>query len=250
MGGAGGGNGAAPARELSQAGKVWALVPGAAASPAAVAADQERRWDEIWAMLVGSIDARLRAYYGICEFCDDPACVLRLGRSPARAAVALPDGTAIRKGEPVGTLHFWNEHLPRYAGNGPELRWAADMRRRLVRSLRDLAAFVETDAAWREVGAFRGEAALSSRLGVRQLSRVTHRYGFEQVPAGSSLARRLHAVGECFAAWGLARAFNPAAVARQQFFRSYHEVWISRAALIERYGRTSRAAARARDKRE
>src|SRR5947207_5343876 len=80
--------------------------------------------DEFWVALVGTFDAWLRSYYGIQELTDDPQCVLRIGPMPARMPVLLADGTEIREGEPVGALHLWNEHVPRYTGNGPTLAWA------------------------------------------------------------------------------------------------------------------------------
>jgi hypothetical protein len=214
-----------------------AAAPSPALTEAPLAADPERRLDELWVALVARIDARLRAHYRVREFTEDPACILRLGQSPARQSVVLADGTRVRPGQPVGTLHFWNEHLPRYRAGGPDLRWAADIRRRLMRSLSALAEFVEADPAWQEVNAFCGVAALSSRLGVRQLHRVIDRYGFERVAPGPSPARRLYAIGECCVAWGLTRAFNPAALRRQPFFRPYHEMWISRARLLRLHAR-------------
>lgn len=140
----------------------------------------EEGWsDEIWAAVVGSLDTVLRSFYGIYEFTDDPGCVLRIGLSFARESVTLMNGTAIEIGDPIGSLHFWNEHLPRYSGFGPELCWAAEMRRRLSRSLTALAEHVERDPDWRAVHAFRGYAAFSSRIGILQLYRVTRRLGFE-----------------------------------------------------------------------
>lgn len=204
----------------------------------------ERWQDELWATLIGSADALLRSYHGVYEYTDDPACVFRLGLSRARYPVRLSDGTEIRPGEPIGSLHFWNEHLPRFTAEGPELCWASEMRRRVVCSLRALADHVETQPGWREVRAFRGEVALSSRLGVLQLRRVGHRYGFDWVPVESTLARQLRVIGDCFSAWGLARAFNPAALPRQRFFRLYHEMWMPRRALLALYGRKRRNASR------
>jgi hypothetical protein len=205
--------------------------------------DPERWRDDLWVAVVGSIDAVLRSYYDIVEYTDDPRCIFRLGLSPARAPLVLADGTTVQTGEPVGTLHFWNEHLPRYRSGGPELHWAAEMRRRLQLSLRALAGFVEMQRDWREVRAFRGEAALSSRRGTPQLARLARRYGFERIPFEPSLARRLHMLGECAIAWGLARAFNPAALSRQHFFRPHHALWISRTALLRLHARPARGIA-------
>ena len=57
-------------------------------------------------MSVGLFDAIIRTFYRVCEFTDDPACVLRVGLSPARAPVSLSDGTRVEIGGLVGTLHF------------------------------------------------------------------------------------------------------------------------------------------------
>jgi hypothetical protein len=193
--------------------------------------------DEFWAGSVAWVDAILRSYYGIYEFTDDPRCVLRVGLGQARAPVSLSDGTHVEIWEPVGTLHFWNEHLPRYSSKGPDLAWACAMRDRVVHSLRAFSAYIESEAAWQEVRAIRTETAWPARLGGSQIRRVFQRYGFEWVPTDPSLRARLHGFGECFVLWGLTRAFNPAALPRQPFLRDRHELWISRAILLLRYAR-------------
>lgn len=193
--------------------------------------------DDLWVGSVSWCDALLRSYYGIHEFTDDPACVLRVGLSQARAPVSLADDTLIQIGELVGTLHFWNEHLPPYSSDGPSLGWACAMRDRVVYSLRAFADYIERDAAWQEVRAIRAEAALPARLGVSQIGRVFRRYGFERVPTDYSFLARLHGLGDCFFLWGLTRAFNPAALPRQPFLRDRHELWISRTTLLLRYAR-------------
>jgi hypothetical protein len=193
--------------------------------------------DAFWVGLVAWVDAILRSYYGIHEFTDDPRCVLRVGLGEARAPVSLSDGTYIEVGEPVGTLHFWNEHLPRYSSAGPNLDWACTMRNRIVHSLRAFSVYIESEAAWRGVRAIRTETALPARRGASQIGRVFQRYGFEPVPTDPSLRAGLLGFGECFVLWGLTRAFNPAALPRQPFLRDHHEFWISRATLLLRYAR-------------
>jgi hypothetical protein len=194
---------------------------------------------DFWAAVIGSLDAVLRSCYGIYEFTDDPDCVLRVGLSLAREPATLMDGTVVNVGDPIGSLHFWNEHLPRYSDAGPELRWAAEMRRRVVRSLIALAAHIEENPDWDGVTAFRGYAAFSSRLGILQLYRVTRRLGFEWVPGGPSTVRSL---AGSITGYGLTLANNPAALARQAFYRQTHEIWISRSTLLALYGRAGRAA--------
>lgn len=192
--------------------------------------------DEIWTILIGALDGMLRSCYSVAQFTDDPRCVLRIGQGQARHNLLFADGTVVGAGETIGTLHFWNEQLPAFSRSGPDLRWAVIMRRRLAYSLRALARFAESDPVWCGIDAFRAEAALSSRIGDRQLCRVTRRYGFECIDEPITWLRHLHDLGECFSAWGLARAYNPAALTHQRFFRSYHDLWISRTTLIARYG--------------
>jgi hypothetical protein len=190
--------------------------------------------DELWVGSVSWCDAILRACYGVHEFTDDPSCVFRIGLSKTRAALSLSDGTHIDTGEVVGTLHFWNEHLPRYNGDGPNLSWARAMRDQVANSLRALARYVESDRSWRDVQAFRAEAALTSRRS-GELHRVIKRYGFEQVASDRSLLRRAHDIGDDFLLWGLTRAFNPAALLRLPFLRDHRDLWISRASLLRTY---------------
>ena len=143
----------------------------------------------------------------------------------------------MERGSKIGTLHFWNEHLPKYnPAAGPDLSWTAEIRRRLVESLQSPAHHVGTDPLWHDVQAFRGEVVFSSRLGVLQLERVTRRHGFECIAREYSSGRPLRDLGNCIYAYGLARAFNPGAGVRQRFFRRYDELWISQHTLRALYG--------------
>src|SRR5258707_11850231 len=146
------------------------------AGPAYDPGPLEGNWkDEFWIAVVGSLDAWLRSFYGIRDFTDDPQCVLRIGSMPAPVPVSLSDGTEIGEGELVGALHLWNEHVPRYSGNGPTLAWAKEMRRRMLRSLGLLADFVERDPSWPPVRAFCGGSTLSSRVRGNQGDRLGRR---------------------------------------------------------------------------
>src|SRR5690242_14820095 len=91
--------------------------------------------------------------------------VLRVGLGQARAQVSLSDGTRVEFGELVGTLHFWNEHLPRYSSKGPNLGWACAVRNRVIYSLRAFSEYIDSEAAWQGVRAIRTETALPARLG-------------------------------------------------------------------------------------
>lgn len=195
--------------------------------------------DRFWEALIGAVDSRLRAYYGIMEFTDDRRCLLRVAVIRARRTALLSDGTAIQPGAPIGALHLWNEHLPRYAKGAPDLAWACTARRRFTHSMKLLAARAEYDPELRQVPAFRAETTLASRLGLTQLDRLAERLGFEPLAIPRSWLGALHTLGASLNVWCLTRAFNPGALPRQRWRRERHELWISRAELIARYGRAA-----------
>jgi len=200
------------------------------------------RVDDFWLALVGSVDALLRSLNGIHEFTDDPECVLRIALTRAPSPVTLSDCTQIGAGEPVGALHLWNEHLPRYSGRGPDVAWACEIRRRVLHSMRLLATHIEREPGWQPVRAFCAATMLSKRLGETQIRRLAARHGFERIEPPPSLLGKLHTLGDCFNTWALTRAFNPAALPRQPFLRGRCELWISRAVLLNRYGTPEKSA--------
>lgn len=196
------------------------------------------RWsDEFWTAVVGAVDSRLRIYYGIREFADADGCILRLAIDRSSMRVYLSDGTTIAEDAPVGALHLWNEHIPRFPAHGPDLAWANGVRRQFVQSLQLLAARAEEDTELRRLPAFRGEALLATRLGLAQLDRVAVRLGFEPVETPGFSIGPLRKLGDCLNVWALTRAYNPGAMSRQRWVRVRHELWISRAKLIALYGR-------------
>ena len=208
------------------------------------------RWlDEFWTALVGAVDSRLRVYYGIREFADDERCILRLAIDPSPMRVYLSDGTIIEEGTPVGALHLWNEHVPRFPAHGPDFAWANGVRRQFVHTLRLLAARAEDDPELQRLPAFRGEALLATRLGLAQLDRVAVRLGFEPVETPGHAIGPLRKLGDCLNVWALTRAYNPTALPRQGWIRVRHELWMSRAKLIALYGRDRRTEAHPRGPR-
>jgi hypothetical protein len=190
--------------------------------------------DRLWALLMRAADVVLRRWYGVREFTDDPACLLRLALAPAPHAATLSDGTRIEAGEIVGILHIWNEQVPRFRLGGPDLRWAIDVRRRLRRSFRALAEHLEQDPAWREVRGIHACLVFGSRRRRDQIRRVAEGFGFELV-GDAAPVKGLHELGEDFLIWAFTRAFNPGALRRSPFRRDRTELWISREALLRRY---------------
>jgi hypothetical protein len=196
---------------------------------------QKRGWrDRIWSAVVGFMDPFLRRRRGVHEFTHDPSCLLRIAAAEAPRELALADGTRIRTGDPVIMLHLWNEHLPRYFAHGADFPWALQIRRRMLASLHALARHLMADPSLQRVPAIGARVSLGRRRPRWQFCHVAMRFGFELIEVDAPPA--LRQLGDAIVLWSLARAFNPAALRRHCFRRVRAEVWISRAALLDRYG--------------
>jgi len=221
---------------------------------------------------VKGLDCLLRRCLDIREFSRDPDCILRLGVVRAGRDLALSDGTRIARGEPVGDLHLWNERVPPMPPEGPTLSWAVTFQKRMKRSLELLAAHVEGQAmhvegqaahteghggddragekpgpgaryrdlkAFRAVGSFMSRRESDSGSGPGAVVALARRLGFEVVepdrPAG--WWRRFAEFWENLFNLALVWAYNPPSL-RSRGLRGLGRVqlWISRDALIERYG--------------
>jgi len=180
----------------------------------------------------------LRRAYGVYEFSTEPDCILRLALGRNEREAMLADGTHIAAGEHIGELHLWNERLPPMPQTGPDFRWALIMRRRLVRSLQLLAAYVENEMIWQNVRAFRGETALDLRRSQRGDTNPFARLGLELWPAEpAGLLKRFTDFWENLYSWWLIWAFNPVSLRRKRFWHLQRcQLWISREALLSKYG--------------
>jgi hypothetical protein len=163
---------------------------------------------DLLSRLVMAFDRRQRRRLGIWEFSDDPACILRLGLTVARARVELADGTVVRPGEHVGVVHLWNERMPQMGPTGPDLAWAKAFNRGLVYSFRLLARYVATASALEDIHAFGGELCLAYSPGVIRFLRRLGVEVFDPVSLHGPIERTVD-LGARLWVWLLRRAFNP-----------------------------------------
>ena len=186
---------------------------------------------------VCGLDALLRRAYHVREFTQDESCILRIALGRSAREVTLSDGTRIERGEVVGELHLWNERIPRMDDEGPSLAWALKTYRLWRSSLKGLAAYLEDDPQFENIRAFRGETAFFEES--LEGSALFERLGFDLVRADRrSKLKRFGEFWENFYTWWLIWALNPGSLRRKDFFRMERaQVWISRQALLERYGR-------------
>jgi len=186
---------------------------------------------------VCGLDVLLRRAYHVREFTQDESCILRIALGRSTREITLSDGTRIERGEVVEELHLWNEHLPRMDEEGPSLEWATKAYRLWGASLKKLVAYLEDEPQFANVRAFRGETAfLRDDL---EESGLLERLGFDvlRMDRGDKL-RRFEEFWENLYTWWLIWTFNPGSLRRKDFFRLERaQLWISRQALLERYGR-------------
>lgn len=192
------------------------------------------RRERLLAAALRGVDWGLRRWYGVREFTDDPACLLRIASAVAPHTVTLADGQHVDVGSPIIILHLWNEQVPRFRLAGPDFGWAINIRRRLQRSFHELACYLERNPELCEVRGIHAYVSFGSQRRRWQIRCAAARFGFELIEDGVP-AEGLHERGEDFLIWAFTRVFNPAALRRRQFRRDRTELWISREKLLRLY---------------
>lgn len=189
--------------------------------------------------LIRGIDALLRRAYGVFEFSTSDHCLLRIAIARSRETVRFSNGVLIECGDPIATLHLWNEHLPPFPENGPNFAWVARVRQQMFKSLAELAVYAESAYELENVHAFHARIAVTGSKRREKVSRIGAHFGFERVVRDSrrGLGYAVHQFFENFLLWGLAWTFNPRSLRRRALIRQRDELWISKVALIRRYGR-------------
>ena len=182
------------------------------------------------------LDGRLRHRQNIFEFCDRPHCLLRVALCVVKTGIILPDGCQVRRGEVIGELHLWNEHVPIIPAAGPDLSWAVNIQRRMRQSLVLLSQHVQSDARFDQIRFFRAETRLGGGKPCAQMERIARFFGFQltRTPPLEGLWHGLIDLGERIHLWAMIRAFNPRALAGRGFLPTKHELWMSREVLLSK----------------
>jgi len=191
--------------------------------------------------LVQRFDGLLRRCLGVYEFTTDPACILRISLQPARTCHVLADGTHIEPGDALVTIHLWNERLPRMPSSGADLRWAVQIYRSFVASLRILARHVALDPKLTAAVAIFGETGFLTTAQLDSGVGALTRLGFEihRLPPPANVRERFIRFWPNLYSHALLWTFNPATLPDKPFWRLERcQVWMSRAALEQRYGQS------------
>jgi len=156
-----------------------------------------------------------------------PALLVEIRR--ARKTRMLGDGTTIRPGCRIGVLHLNNDRVALlHRQDGGPLAVGLAFKHRLVQSLERLADLARPDGRLADVDAYSAITIFHHGL---------PRLGFERDPHRLLLGRMIAAYQRALLA-----SLHPAGIGRAGLARGTAErVWLSRARLLARYGRTARA---------
>ena len=192
---------------------------------------------------VFALDRWLRRRQDIYEFTNHPQCLFRIQCARAECAFELTDGTVVRPGSRLLTLHLWNEHVPHIGPRGPTLAWAHQMNRAIRMSLGELARYLRGQQDLQDIAAIRGDLRVSGAEQAKQLARIVARYGFETATGEFDSRGVLHRIGDALLVMMLVLVTNPPALQAAPFRYSNMRIYLSRAVLEERCA-AARAIAR------
>lgn len=191
---------------------------------------------------IRGLDHLLRRLYGIEELCDSERCMLRLGVSVAREDVVPADGTSLRRGDPIGELHFWNERIPRIPDTGPTAAWGLAFHRTFFASMAELAAAIQAQERFHNVRAIHGEMGLDP-LDAATFDRLAASAGFAVLPSDRTFRpwQAFRAFWKSLFLWLLIWTYNPASLRGKPMRKVWRHYWLSRDALIRRHASPSLA---------
>ena len=185
--------------------------------------------------LIRGFDGFLRGRYGVFEFSDDPACLLRLQDSRTDHDLFLPQGS-FPSGTRAVLLHLWNEHTPRLPDGGADLVYARRLRRDLIRSFQSVARYLQTAEAFRSAELIGGVTVLAPLGAADGGTSMLRGMGFSVLPYHNPLGR-FGEFWENFYTWGLMWTFNPSSLRWQSLWRlKRSEFWTPFQDFIKRYG--------------
>jgi hypothetical protein len=194
---------------------------------------------------VFALDRRIRRQIGVYEYTLHPQCLFRLQVVRTEDPLLLEDGTFVGPGGRVLVLHLWNEQIPVIARTGPTLAWARKIDRGMDISLRELACYLAAQPHLRDIAVICGNMPVIGSAQAGQLARILARYGFEAAVDSTDRRGLLHRFGDGVLVLMLVWAANPRAV-RSALLRCCNmRVFVSRAALEQRYIASMRTASQA-----
>ncbi len=194
---------------------------------------------------VFALDRRIRRRIGVYEYTLHPQCLFRLQVMRIDDSLVLADGTFAAPGSRVLVLHLWNEQMPVIGRAGPTLAWARKAYRAMEISLRELTRYLAAQPHLRDVAVICGNMPVIGSAQARRLGRILARYGFEAAVDDTDRRGLIHRFGDAVLVLMLVWAANPRAVRSAVLRCCNMRIFVSRAALEQRYMASMRSASRA-----
>jgi hypothetical protein len=147
-----------------------------------------------------------------------------------------PDGMSLGPGDVALELHLWNEHLRAIPAGGATWAWGVGTTQDLLWSLRSLADWIGRSDEAETIAYLEGTTILLGDSDQGPGLRLAERLGFSSERAESSWGTFGEVWEARYARWLIA-AFNPnSGSAYDRGDRTRRRLWISRRALLDRYG--------------
>jgi len=183
------------------------------------------------------IDRKAARSRGVFAFSGDAECILRLRRAAARRDMDLP-GRRVLTGAPVVELHLWNEHMLTFSMNpAAGMGYGNRFLRQMLQSFRGVARALETDPDLKPAQAVGGNLVFLYDPDNPERASLAGRLGFS-VFSHPNRAGQVGLFFENLYSWGLMWAYHPASLTGRRFFGARRsEIWMTRGAFLDRYGR-------------
>lgn len=184
---------------------------------------------------VFALDRRIRRRMGVYEYTLHPQCLFRLQVVHLDHPLVLADGTSVGPGNRVLVLHLWNEQVPVIGRTGPTLAWARKTDRAINISLRELAGYLAAQPQMHDIAVICGNMPVIGSRQAARLARILARYGFAAAVDDTDPRGLLHRFGDGVLVLMLVWAANPRAVRSAVLRCCNMRIFVSRAALEQRY---------------
>jgi hypothetical protein len=184
---------------------------------------------------VFALDRRIRRRMGVYEYTLHPQCLFRLQVVRVDHPLVLADGTSVAPGNRVLVLHLWNEQVPVIGRTGPTLAWARKTDRAINISLRELAGYLAAQPQLRDIAVICGNMPVIGSRQAARLARILARYGFAAAVDDTDPRGLIHRFGDGVLVLMLVWAANPRAVRSAVLRCCNMRIFVSRAALEQRY---------------
>ena len=185
--------------------------------------------------VIFQLDRVLRRWQGIYEFSQADDCLLRVAKRRANQRISLPDGTAVRPGDEILEIHWWNEHVACLVADRPALARAKYLLALVQHSFEQLARYLVTAPEAQDVRFVHGNAVLPMRGRRNEITARVRSYGFAVVHRDAGFFERVHDFFEQYLVWALLWAFHHHRPEMKSHSLRRVDLWAARGEFLSHY---------------